>query len=70
VSGRDGAQGWNLLVRLDPVWLEGAEGKLPRLAVRIFDNDPQGWFAWPLPFGTPQASSVEKTPDLWAAVRR
>ncbi|MEO8091055.1 MAG: hypothetical protein ABI703_12220 [Gemmatimonadales bacterium] len=69
VSARDGADGWNLLVRLDPVWLEGAEGRLPRLAVRIFDNDPQGWFAWPLPRGTPQASSVERIPDLWAAVR-
>ncbi|HEV8176550.1 MAG TPA: hypothetical protein VGP44_02565, partial [Gemmatimonadales bacterium] len=31
VSGRDGRKGWNLLLRLDPVWLEGAEGRLPRL---------------------------------------
>jgi hypothetical protein len=70
VSARDGAKGWSLLLRLDPAWLEGAEGRLPRLAIRIYDNDPQGWFAWPLPEGTPQASSVERVPDLWAAVRR
>lgn len=70
VSARDGAKGWSLLLRLDPVWLEGAEGRLPRLAVRIYDNDPQGWFAWPQPPGTPQASSVERIPDLWAVVRR
>jgi hypothetical protein len=70
VSARDGAKGWSLLLRLDPAWLEGAEGRLPRLAVRIYDNDPQGWFAWPLPRGTPQASSVEQRPDLWGTVRR
>lgn len=69
VSAVDRAEGWDLLLRLDPAWLQGAEGRLPRLAVSIFDDDPQGWFAWPLPHGTPQASSVERIPDLWAAVR-
>jgi hypothetical protein len=67
---RKGATGWSLLLRLDPAWLEGAEGRLPRIAFRIFDDDPQGWFAWPLPPGTPQASSIEQTPDLWAPIRR
>ena len=60
VSAREGAKGWSLLLRLDPAWLEGAEGRLPR----------QGWFAWPLPPGTPQPSSVEQTPDLWVPIRR
>ena len=69
VSERDDAYGWSLLLRLDPAWLQGAEGRLPRLALRIYDNDPQGWFAWPLPPGTPQPSSVEHTPDLWAPIR-
>jgi hypothetical protein len=70
VTARDGAYGWSVLLRLDPAWLVGAEGRLPRLAVRLFDDDPQGWVAWPFPPGTPQASSIERTPDLWAAVRR
>lgn len=69
VSAVDGAKGWSLLLRLDPAWLEGAEGRLPRLAVRIYDDDPQGWFAWPLPRGTPQPSSIERTPDLWAPIK-
>ena len=69
VSGQDGATGWSVLLRLDPAWLQGAEGRLPRLALRIYDNDPQGWFVWPLPDGTLQGSSVERTPDLWAAIR-
>lgn len=70
VSSHDGAKGWSLLLRLDPAWLEGAEGRLPRFAVRIYDNAPQGWFPWPLPPGTPQASSVEQTPDWWGYIRR
>lgn len=69
VSGRDGNRGWSVLLRLDPAWLEGAEGRLPRVAFRIFDNDPQGWFAWPLPPGTAQASSVEQRPDVWIPIR-
>jgi len=68
VSERDDAYGWSLLLRLDPAWLQGAEGRLPRFALRIYDNDPQGWFAWPLPPGTPQPSSVEQTPELWVPI--
>ena len=66
LSVGSGVSSWSLLLRLDPAWLAGADGRLPRLAIRIFDNDPHGWFAWPFPAGIPQASSVEQTPDLWA----
>ncbi len=69
VSARDGVQGWSLLVRLDPGWLDGAEGRLPRLAVRVFDNDPQGFFVWPAPPEVPQPSAVERIPDFWAPVK-
>lgn len=69
VSTRDETTSWSLILRLDPEWLEGSEGRLPRLAFRIYDNSPQGWFAWPLPGGTPQPSSIERTPELWAPIR-
>ncbi len=69
LSARNGVEGWSLLLRLDPAWLLGAEGRLPRIAFRIYDNDPQGWFAWPLPPGIPQPASVERMPDLWAPIR-
>lgn len=69
LSAHDGARDWSLLLRLDPAWLLGLEGRLPRVAFRIFDDDPQGWFAWPLPPGTPQPSSVEQRPDLWIPIR-
>jgi len=70
VSAREDAKGWSLLLRLDPAWLEGAEGRVPRLAIRIYDNDPQGWFPWPLPRGTPQPTSIERTPDLWVPIKQ
>ncbi len=69
VRVRDEPSRWSLLLRLDPAWLLGSDGRLPRIAFRIYDNDPQGWFAWPLPPGTPQPSSVERTPDVWAPIR-
>ena len=69
VSGHDGQDGWGVLLRLDPVWLAAATGRLPRVAVRIYDNDPNGWFAWPISKATPQPASVEQTPDFWAPVR-
>lgn len=69
ISTRDEPNGWTLLLRLDPAWFRGENERLARLAIRVFDDDPQGWFAWPLPPATPQASSVERTPDMWAAVK-
>ena len=69
VSSSNERLGWNLLLRLDPVWLEGAGGRLPRLAFRIYDNDPHGFFAWPAPPGVQQPSGVEQIPDQWAPVR-
>lgn len=69
VSGLDRPLDWTLLLRLDPSWFEGAGGRLPRVAFRVYDNDPPGWFAWPLLKGIPQATLVERTPDLWSPVR-
>lgn len=69
VSGRDNLSGWNLLLRLDRAWFAGEAGRLPRVAFRIYDNDPSGWFAWPPPPGSAPHSSVERSPSLWAPVR-
>jgi hypothetical protein len=67
VSARDDTKSWSLLLRLDPAWLKAGGGRLPRVAFRIYDNSPQGWFAWPHPPGT-TAVSVEQTPRLWAHI--
>jgi hypothetical protein len=69
VSARDGPGEWSLLLRFDPIWLEGAEGRFPRIAFRIFDNDPPSFSAWPVVTGAPQATAVETIPDQWVPLR-
>ena len=69
LSPRDGSEGWSILLRLDPAWFTGADGRLPRVAFRIFDNDPQGFFIWPAPADVPQPSAAERIPDMWAPIR-
>ena len=61
--------GWSVLLRLDPVWLTGSEGRPARISFRVFDNDPQGFFVWPAPRDLTQPSAVETLPDQWAPVR-
>lgn len=69
VTSRDGRNGWSLLLRLDPAWFAGEDGRLPRIAFRIYDDAPGGWFAWPLPGGSAPAATVEQAPASWAPVR-
>jgi hypothetical protein len=69
VSARDSPRGWSLLLRLDPAWFAGADGALPRVAFRVYQNAPSGWFAWPPARGTAPSTTVERTPSLWAEVR-
>jgi hypothetical protein len=69
VSALDDRDGWSLLLRLDPAWLKGEPGRLPRVAFRIYDDAPSGWFAWPLPTDTAPATTVERIPAIWAPVR-
>jgi hypothetical protein len=69
VTGRNDPRGWSVLVRLDPAWLKAEDGRLPRVAFRIYDDAPGGWYAWPLPRGTAPPTTVERTPALWSVVK-
>jgi len=69
VSGWSAKPVWGLLLRLDPAWLEGGKGRLPRIAFRIYDNGTNRNYTLPLPAGTAPASMVERSPQLWLPVR-
>jgi hypothetical protein len=69
VSGRTDSAGWSLLLRLDPAWLVGENGRLPRLAFRIYNDAPPGWYAWPPARGTAPPTIVERTPSLWSVAK-
>jgi hypothetical protein len=69
VSGRNQTQNWTMVLRLDPAWLKGEAGRLPRIAFRIYDNDPGGWFTWPPSIRGHLATEIERTPSAWIPVR-
>jgi hypothetical protein len=60
--------GWSLLLRLDPAWFAPSSAGIPRIAFRIYDNDPSGWFTWPSPSSGQQPTSIERSPSCWAVV--
>ena len=68
VSGRNGPRGWSFLLRLDPAWFAGEGSRRPRIAFRIYDDAPGGWYAWPLPPGAKPVTTVEQTPAAWAPI--
>ena len=65
VGGADAPDGWTVVLRLDPAWLDGAAGRRPAIGFRIHDDDPNGWYAWPAPRGPAGATLVERTPAMW-----
>jgi hypothetical protein len=60
--------GWWLRLRLEPGWLDGQDGTLPALAFRVYDNGPEGWYAWPEARAGTQPADVERTPARWVPV--
>ncbi len=60
--------GWSIEVRFDPYYFAQAAPGSPRLAVRVYDNDPHGWHPWPHPPGIRQPTEVEDRPGLWGIV--
>jgi hypothetical protein len=67
VRSTSGDSGWTVELQLDPAYFEGRGGRRPRLAVRVYDDDPQGWYAWPGRFDR-RPTEVERIPDRWAVV--
>jgi hypothetical protein len=69
VAGASHTGGWTLLLRLDPAWFAGEAGRLARIAFRVYDDSPGGWFSWPLSPPAAPAKVVEDTPLLWSPVQ-
>jgi hypothetical protein len=69
VSGTNDSRGWTLLLRLDHAWFAGESGRRARIAIRVYDDSPGGWFSWPLPPPGRPATVVEDSPELWRPVQ-
>jgi hypothetical protein len=68
VRSADRPDGWSLELRLDAAYLSEAGAGHPGLAIRVYNDDPAGWHAWPSPAGIRQATEVERRPELWSVV--
>ncbi len=68
VRSQSVATGWTLEVRFDPEYFRPPDGRSSGLAVRSYNDAPQGWYAWPLPASIRQPAEVERHPALWAVV--
>ncbi|HEY7028305.1 MAG TPA: hypothetical protein VH438_11890 [Gemmatimonadales bacterium] len=70
VRTENGPGGWSLELKLDPAYFHEAKaGSLPRMAFRVFDDSPQGWFIWPQATAAVQPTMLERRPDWWAPVQ-
>jgi hypothetical protein len=62
-----GGGGWTVVLRLDAGWLALARGS-PGLGLRIYDDEPGGWYAWPAPPPDTHPARAERHPKLWGTV--
>lgn len=62
------AGGWSLEFRLDAGYFQQGGAELAGLSLRLYDDNPHGWVAWPAA-AVKHPTEVERRPDLWAPVR-
>jgi len=68
VRSASDARGWSLEVRLDRAYFLEARQGTPAIALRVYDDAPHGWHAWPAASGVRHPTEVERRPDLWVPV--
>jgi hypothetical protein len=68
VAAAESADGWTVLLRLHQAFLAGAGGRRPALALRIYDGEPGGWYAWPTQRHGAHPTTVERAPSEWMPV--
>jgi hypothetical protein len=54
---------------MDSAWFTGEDGHFPRIAFRVYDDAPDGWFSYPAPKPGEPATVIEQTPARWIPLR-
>lgn len=68
VRSVSGPRGWSLELRLDAQYFrEARPGTTPALSLRVYDDSPHGWHAWPAA-EVRHPTEVERRPELWVPV--
>jgi hypothetical protein len=68
VAAAETGDGWSLVLRLHAAFFEGAEGRPPRIAFRLYTGEPDGWYAWPAERHGAHPTEVERQPQQWGVV--
>lgn len=68
VASSSSAGSWWIELRIRERAVRCGE-RAPRLALRTFNDSPQGWWSWPTPPERMPAHRVERVPDLWVPLR-
>lgn len=68
VAAAETGEGWTVLLRLHPAWLDGEGGRRPAIALRMYDGESGGWFAWPPERHGAHPTTVEQAPSQWVPI--
>jgi hypothetical protein len=60
--------GWSVEIRLPLEWFGDRTGRRARVAVRVYDDAPYAWYAWPSPLEGERPTRIEQLPERWAVV--
>ncbi|HET7551382.1 MAG TPA: hypothetical protein VFK04_08825 [Gemmatimonadaceae bacterium] len=67
IASESSGHGWAIELRVrEASFKSGA--RAPRLALRTFNDQPQGWWSWPAPCDGLPEQRVEHVPDLWVPI--
>ena len=64
VASTSTTAGWAIELRIRESALSA-----PRMALRTYNDAPQGWWSWPAPAAGTPAQRVERNPDSWTVLR-
>jgi len=66
-AASDGS-GWSVVLRLDPAWVAGEAGRWSAIAFVVHDDDPNGWYRWPILQGAGAAAPIEDSTASWIPI--
>lgn len=67
IASESSGYGWAIELRIREASFNSS-ARAPRLALRTYNDQPQGWWSWPAPRGELPAHRVEQIPDLWVPI--
>jgi hypothetical protein len=68
IASTSSSAGWMVELRIRLNVVKPGPGA-PRIAFRTYNNQPSGWWSWPMPPDGVPPQHVEQRPDLWIPLR-